>query len=299
MILVRLMGGLGNQMFQYAAAKSVAVRNKTILKIDTTLLEENKKHPHEIVTHRELDLAIFDLPLMKATKEEVEYFNGKKYRFLIGKIYNKIGSVKRKRNLIIEKDRSFNKNILRLGDNKCIVGSWQSEKYFKDIESEIRNLFTFKLPVLDTSKDFLNDIKSHDSICLNVRRGDFVTSPLYSNTLGALTADYYIKAIEYFEGRVTRPKVFVFSDDMDWCKNNLKLKMPVCFVGHEHAGEKFGNYLQLMKNCNHFVIPNSSFGWWGAWLSKHQDKIVIAPKNWFKDAAMKDKDIVPENWIRI
>lgn len=299
MIIVRLMGGLGNQMFQYAAAKAVAIRNNTILKIDTTLLEENKKNPHGIVTHRELDLDIFNLRLIHASQREVEYFNGKKYASIPGKLFNKALFLFRKRNLIIESGKTFEARLLKLPDNKCLVGSWQSEKYFKDVADEIHQAFKFRRPVLDASKAILDNINDCDSICVNVRRGDYVTSPIYSKTLGAFGVEYYHAGLDYFTDKLNNPRVFVFSDDLNWCRENLRVKFPVEYIGHEHAGERFGNYLQLMKQCRHFVIPNSSFGWWGAWLSEYSQKKIIAPLRWFIDRSIDSRDLVPEDWLRI
>ena len=299
MILVRLMGGLGNQMFQYAAAKAVAIRNNSELIIDTTLLEINEKNPNEVVTHRKLDLEIFNLDLIKASQKQVEYFNGRTYRNLAGKVFNKLLFAFRKKNLIIEKNRSFSPEIIRLKDNKCLVGAWQSEMYFKDKKSEIKNEFTFKEPLLGISKNIFDEIVAHNSICVNVRRGDYVTSPIYSKTLGALSADYYNNGIKYFENKFNNPKVFVFSDDIVWCKNNLQSKIPILFVGHEHAGKKFGNYLQLMKLCNHFVIPNSTFGWWAAWLGEKDGTIVISPKDWVREIVLMPENIIPDRWMKI
>lgn len=293
------MGGLGNQMFQYAAANAVAKRNNTALKIDTTILEENKKNPHYIVTHRDLDLDIFSLNLELANENEIIYFNGKKYNNLAGKIYNRVIFRFRKKNLIIEKGRSFNESVLKLGDNKCLVGAWQSEKYFSDTKEETRKMFAFREPVMDVSASLIREIHNCDSICLNVRRGDYVTSPIYSKTLGALGVEYYCRGIRYFLNKISNPKVFVFSDDLEWCKNQLHLDVPMEIVGHQHAGKKFGNYLQLMKSCKYFVIPNSSFGWWGAWLSDNPGKEVVAPEKWYKDVSYQNKDLIPESWIKL
>lgn len=299
MILVRLMGGLGNQMFQYATAHSVSLRNNTVVKIDTSLLEANLLEDDKVVTHRNLDLDIFDLKITKATPQEIIYFNGKKYDNLLGKLYNRLIFFSRKKNLIIEKDRSFQSLVLSLPDNICLVGGWQSPKYFEGYEQEIKNLFAFKKPLLDVSKTIFEEIRNANSICIHVRRGDYVTSPKYNKSLGAKSAEYYNHAITIFESKIENPKFFIFSDDLNWCKQHLKSKSPFTFVEEIHAGEKNGNYLQLMTHCKNFIISNSTYSWWGAWLSKNESKLVVAPKTWALDPASVPADILPENWIKI
>ncbi|MEM7514287.1 MAG: alpha-1,2-fucosyltransferase, partial [Bacteroidota bacterium] len=92
--------------------------------------------------------------------------------------------------------------------------------------------------------------------------------------------EYYDKAIAYFQEEVDNPEIFVFSDDIEWCKENLQYKLPLTFVGHEYKGKRFGKYLYLMSLCKHFIIPNSTFGWWAAWLSRNEQKKVVMPKPW-------------------
>jgi hypothetical protein len=299
MILVRLMGGLGNQMFQYAAARAVSIRNKTSLKIDLTLLDINKKREHSVYTHRDLDLEIFNVHLEKASPKEIEYFNGKFYRSLWGKIYNRIMLTARKKKLVLQRSRNFDPSILKLGNDKCMVGSWQSEKYFKDQESSIRKDFTFRVPLLEVSADLVRDMRTSNAVCVNVRRGDYVTSPIYSKTIGALSAIYHNNGIAFFERTLPGARFFVFSDDIEWCRENLHFTLPVTFVGHEHAGKKFGNYLQLMCECKHFLIANSTFSWWSAYLGEKKGSIILAPVQWTRSSEENPADIIPEHWKKM
>lgn len=300
MIIVRLMGGLGNQMFQYAFAYALSQKNETQLKIDTTLLEDRNK-PDEIVTHRDLLLdKVFNVTLDVATINEIEYFNGKKYNHLIGKIYNKVSQVLRKPMLVIEKSRGFHSEYLMMSNHVCLVGAFQCEKYFKSYDDSIKQLFSFKNPVLEISYDLVSKIKTENSVAIHVRRGDYVTSPLYSKTIGALPINYYLEAIKLIQEKIDNPVFYIFSDDINWCKHNFKSeKYSFCFVDDEHAGTHASNYLQILTKCKHYIISNSTFSWWGAWLSDNNDKIVIAPKKWFLDESLDSKDIVPENWIRL
>lgn len=301
MIIVRLMGGLGNQMFQYAFAYSLSQKHKTIIKVDTTLLEDRNK-PDEIVTHRDLLLnKVFNISLNLASNEDVEYFNGKKYNHWFGKIFNRIVLILRKPALVIEKSREFHPEYLNLKNNICLVGAFQSEKYFKMYASDIRKIFSFKTPILAISSELVTKLQTENSVAVHIRRGDYVTSPLYSTTIGALPVSYYNEAIELICEKIKNPIFYIFSDDLNWCKENLKSEnVSFYFVDDEHVGAYAANYLQLLTKCKHYIISNSTFSWWGAWLSdSDNDKIVIAPKKWFLDTSLDGKDIVPENWIQL
>jgi hypothetical protein len=205
----------------------------------------------------------------------------------------------RKKNLIVEKDRSFQPAILSLPDNKCLVGSWQSERYFEPVKEELRSQFTFRLPLTGAAKELGEKIRSMNSVCLNVRRGDYVSSPVYSQMLGTMPPEYFRKGLEIISEKTNPEHVFIFSDDAAWCEENLKLSMPYTIVGDEYAGPKYSTKLHLMTLCRHFIIPNSSYGWWAAWLSNHASKTVVAPLEWFKDKSMSSVDLVPQSWIRI
>ncbi len=301
MIIVRLMGGLGNQMFQYAFAYALSQKNKTQLKIDTTLLED-RNSADEIVTHRDLLIdKVFNVTLNFASIKEIEYFNGKKYNHLLGKTYNKVSQALRKPMLVIEKSRGFHSEYLTFSNHVCLVGAFQCEKYFKSYDSSIKKLFSFKNPILEISSNLVSEIKTENSVAIHVRRGDYVTSPLYSKTIGTLPINYYLEAIELIHEKIKNPVFYIFSDDINWCKHNFKSdKYSFCFVDDEQAGAHAANYLQLLTKCKHYIISNSTFSWWGAWLSDNEvDKIVIAPKKWFLDESLDSKDIVPENWIRL
>lgn len=300
MILVRLMGGLGNQMFQYAFGYYLAKKNNTVLKIDETLLQD-KSQPHEIVTHRSLELMdVFDLNINKASKSEIEYFNGKAntsdtFERLINSFLWRL----RKHNLIIEKSRSFNPEMLYLKDNKCIVGAWQCENYFSSISSDIKALYKFKYALLPQSIKLAQDIVAGNSICVHIRRGDYVTSKLYSSTIGAMDLTYYRSAIELMVQKVDTPRFYIFSDDLTWCKENVIIPFDHTFVEDEHVGIKAGNYLQLMSLCKNYIISNSTFSWWAAWLGEKENSLIIGPANWFRDKSLNGSDILPKRWVKL
>lgn len=300
MILVRLMGGLGNQMFQYAFGYYLAKKNNTVLKIDETLLQD-KSQPHEIVTHRTLELTdVFDFNIDKASKSEIEFFNGKaNAKNMFERLINSITWRLRKHNLIIEKSRSFNAEMLNVNDNKCIVGAWQCENYFTSISNDIKALYKFKHAILPQSIKLAKDIVSSNSICIHIRRGDYVTSKLYSELIGALDVSYYEKAIELMSQKINNPHFYVFSDDLNWCKHHITIPFEHSYVEDEHLGIKASNYLHLMSLCKNFIISNSTFSWWAAWLGEKKNSVIIGPANWFKNKSLDGSDIVPNRWIKV
>jgi hypothetical protein len=176
-----------------------------------------------------------------------------------------------------------------------LEGYWQSEKYFSDIDSLIRSDFSFREEMSDQAKEMLRTIENETSICVNVRRGDFVTNHRH----GWHGVEYIKKAENIIKQKVGDHRFFVFSDEIDWCEENLKFDAPAVFVGHDHAGRKFQDYLRLMAACKHFIIPNSSFAWWAVWFNQNVERIVIAPKVWFNVESLSTKDLIPTDWIRI
>ncbi|MCB0311206.1 MAG: alpha-1,2-fucosyltransferase, partial [Bdellovibrionales bacterium] len=142
-------------------------------------------------------------------------------------------------------------------------------------------------------------IQEANSVCLNVRRADFVNNPLANQFHGFCDSSYLQKAAERILGIHPEVAFYVFSDDIAWCQSNLQLPAPTTFVDHSFKGQKFETYLYLMTLCNHFVIPNSTFGWWAAWLASNKQKIVIAPENWFVDKSIVTSDLIPQSWIRL
>ena len=178
-------------------------------------------------------------------------------------------------------------------------GYWQSPKYFNSIETLIRKEFTFQKPLDSKNLEILNLIKNTISVSIHIRRTDFQI--INSNDIhGFCSLEYYDEAINYIHTNVLMSKFFIFSDDINWAKENLKVPMNSYFVSG-NTGEKSYIDMQLMSNCNHNIIANSSFSWWGAWLNSNPKKIVIAPKKWFSDEKMNAQtdDLIPAEWIRM
>jgi hypothetical protein len=293
MIIVKLMGGLGNQMFEYAAGRALALKFDTPLKCDTTfLLDRTIKN----IVFRDFDLDIFpNISFPTASAEEIHSLTTSKKSF-IHKIAAKIS---KSTTYFKEQSFAYDKTFESLGSNTYLDGYWQSEKYFKPVEAEIRNDFSFSAFQIASNEELKKHILSCNSVCLNVRRGDFVNHEGSSSHHGFTGLDYYNKGFEVIRSKINDPHYYIFSDDIEWCRANITPGTETTFVGHEVAGKKFADYLQLMTNCKHFLIPNSSFAWWAAWLNTHEQKVVITPKKWFNDPSIKTNDLIPSDWIRI
>ncbi len=296
MICVRLMGGLGNQMFQYAAGRNLSLRHGTNLKLDLGFLLD--RTPKKDFVYRDFDLCIFNVQADIAEQGETVAFG--KHR----KIERILHSAKRKLNSAVpayvrESPFRFYPRYFKTPANAYLEGYWQSERYFKENEPVIRGDFTFREGLDRHALQMARRIEDSDSVCLNVRRGDFVNIAAASRYHGVCDTDYFLRAVSEIKSIVGKPRFFVFSDDIEWCRTNLPIDPPPTIVDHTYAGARFGQYLQLMSGCRHFIIPNSSFGWWAAWLSRNPGKVVIAPKQWYRDNRMDTRYLTPEEWIRI
>ncbi len=271
MIIVRLRGGMGNQMFQYALGRALASKYNVPLKLDA---REYKKNFYSVKRKYTLDL--FDTKAELATKKEI----------FLGQLFYKKGK---------EKHFHFDPKMLLLGPNVWFDGYWQTPKYFNAIETTIRKDFTFKNPFSSDVKDLMETIKNQESVCIHVRRGDYVGNKHHE----VVNKEYYDRGLEYLKNKTKIDKIYVFSDDIKWCQENMKFEFPTMFVGEEYAGERAEGHLALMSTCHHFLIPNSSFSWWAAWLAEFNTKIVLVPKQWFTDISINTEDLIPNKWIKI
>jgi hypothetical protein len=278
MIIAKLMGGLGNQMFQYAVAKNFSLKHNVPLKIDLSFLNNRNMGPNFV--YRDYDLNLFNIEPDFDIDFSKRIVHSSQPHFHYSKSY--IDSIS---NLSLE------------GNSVLLDGYWQSPFFFSEFEEEIRKDFEFINKVENETgeiKEMLNLIESTNSVMLNVRRTDYLNTSFH----GVMGMDYLNKAKDIIEQKVENPHYFIFSDDVNWCKENINFEN-MTLVDHRYKGEKFGYYLQLMSKCKHFIIPNSTFAWWAAWLNTDEEKVVIAPKQWFTDNNINTADLIPSNWIRI
>ncbi|WMW24308.1 alpha-1,2-fucosyltransferase [Methanolobus sediminis] len=290
MIIVKLMGGLGNQMFQYAAGRRLALEHNTILKLDLSFLLD--RTPRENFTYRPYELDVFNIQGEIASPSEIN-----KFAPANNNIFNYIKQKLKISKIITEPHFHFDKGILSSPDNSYLDGYWQSEKYFKEIRDIIHTDFTFKVKPTNINQKLANEIGFCESVSIHIRRGDYVSNPETKKLHGYCSLEYYEKAIKKICCYVENPHFFIFSDDPDWAEDNLIYDCPIKFVTHNDS-EKGYEDLRLMSLCKHNIIANSSFSWWGAWLNKNPEKIVLSPEKWFNDSSINTDDLVPDNWIR-
>lgn len=287
MIITRIIGGLGNQMFQYAAGLALAKAKHTELKADLSAFE---KDVDVGMTARNYGLDQFEMPVVAASTNDIHQLrkrSGTKvfrtlqryFPFLFKNVY------------FSESGTDYHPTFFQCPAHTYLEGYWQSEKYFKGIETSIREAFVFKKHITDSVNHILNHITSVNSVSVHVRRGDYLK---LQHMYALCSLEYYEKAVQFLSGKVKAPLVlFVFSDDIDWCKENFKFHTEIHFI---QTGDLYKD-LFLMTQCRHHIIANSSYSWWGAWLNAHTDKIVIAPAKWYNQK--ESPDIYPQNWIRL
>ena len=288
MIIVKIQGGLGNQLFQLALALVLKTNNPNeTIAIDQTFF----KTADASVTPRKKSIELLN----------IEHFPDKTIKDLkSGNIFLRIKNsfLKKNETLIInENSKTFIPSILKSKTNTFLNGYWQSYKYFDEISNLIKKQFTLKNPLTQTSEQQKKIISIKPvSISVHLRRGDYLTK--YSNIYSQLSLDHYYKAIDQIKTKLDKNVicVFVFSDDIEWCKQNFKLKDEVVFIENPPSKPDHED-LFLMSYCTHNIISNSSYSWWAAWLNTNADKIVIAPKNWYKQQEPEfNASIYPPTW---
>ena len=296
MILLRLKGGLGNQLFQYAAAKSLALKHNTEVILDLSLLLD--RTPLTDMVFRDYELYAFNLEENFANQELIEYYNPLPTSYL-KRISNKLKKYIFKPSVYIESTHLYNSKFFNLPNDSCIIGLFQSEKYFQSIADIIKKEFEFKNSFPKIVTELGTYIKSKNAICVHVRRGDYISNPIYSSMLGSQSNEYYRNGVTLISEKTNIDELFIFSDDINWCIQNLKFETKTTFITNDLATNNHHAHLHLMSLCKHYVISNSTFAWWGAWLSSNQSKIVVAPKVWFKDGLRDETDIIPNSWIKM
>ena len=289
MFIFQLMGGIGNQMFQYAAAKALSVKRGIPFKIH---FEDPYKE-----SVRRYNLDVFTLKIEHASNKEL-----RKIRPSIGlkRKVHKLFHFQEKKHFVSEQNYFlFDKSLFTCPSNSYVYGFWQTEKYFNEVAELVRKDFTFKDSATGKNKILLDKIiDDTQAVSLHIRRGDYVSVEKTNKIHGICSMDYYEKAIALVVSKINQPIFYIFSDDMQWVKNNFKI--PYSTVCVDVNGDTT-NYedLRLMSKCKHHIIANSSFSWWGAWLNYNTSKIVIAPQKWANIEGLDTSDLIPETWVRL
>lgn len=294
MIVIRLAGGLGNQLFQYAAGRRLAHTIGVDLAMDMSGLCEPSGS-----AERDYELASFTVKQSFANEDDIKKLTQPRSGIL-PRLFHRITEQGKRRptSYIAEPHYHFDPSILDLSDGVYLDGYWQSEQYFADITDLLRREVALKNPLMGHNAALARLIRDCQAVSLHVRRGDYVTNEATYRTHGTCDLEYYARAVALIASRLNMPVFFIFSDDPAWVRKHLKLTYPMHIVDHNGPEHGYVDML-LMSLCSHHIIANSTFSWWGAWLNPNDDKIVIAPQRWFSSSANDTKDLIPKSWHRI
>jgi len=295
MIITRLVSGLGNQLFQYSIGKHLAMKHGVPLKLDTSFFNGQSL--------RNYKLDNYNIKAQIASSEDVnKLLYWEKRSGFISKVYKKAERIipRNKRPYFKEMDWwVYDPALLTVSSHVYLDGYWQNYKYFENINPKIFDELTLIEEDAAVSAIEKNIVGNHSSVSIHIRRGDYITNTEAFNLMGVLPLSYYIEAIDLMNSKINNPHYFIFSDDLSWARENVKITAPVTFVDFKD-NSKDTVELNLMSKCYHNIIANSSFSWWGAFLNTNPGKIVIAPANWVVDKE-KNKKIQLQfpSWIKL
>ncbi|MBL4783981.1 MAG: alpha-1,2-fucosyltransferase [Cohaesibacteraceae bacterium] len=286
-IVLRLCGGLGNQMFQYSLGRHLSLRHKLPLLLDTHLLETDNL--------RSYALGNYKLNAQLATTKELKAILPWPTR-----LPSKLAWLPRwpgSMAYIRETKFDFDPSIFQRSGSMCLEGYWQSEKYFLEIEKQIRLDFELTQPISSNRQTVLEEIINTNSISVHVRRGDYVTNPVTNAFHGTCSPEWYANSMNRMGALTTIPTYFIFSDDPEWAEKELPKDRNIRYVVPQNDHRDYED-MHLMSKCKHNIIANSSFSWWGAWLNTNSKKRVFAPTRWFTNNSNNTRDLLPEDWIK-
>lgn len=280
-VIIRLSGGVGNQMFQWALGKMIE---------ETTDME---------VYFDKIDAKPYQLNIFKT---EPKFIEDSSTRLKLDIIWALRGILNWQSflgfTLYSEKQFNFDRGINKIRRNSYINGFFQSELYFKSVEQKVRENLQFDAPLEGQNQSFASQLYSLNSIGVHILSDNYTRLGKYKKKYAKCSPEYYQNAVEHIAKINPNPTVIVFSDDINWAKQNIKFKYKTIFVSH-NKGKKSYEDLRLMSLCTHNVISNSSFAWWGAWLNNNSQKIVVAPEKWFNDDKIIQSDVIPSSWIKL
>lgn len=299
MIITRLIGGLGNQLFQYAVGRAVATRTNTSLLLDASGFANYELRRYELEGFNIRTELASDAQLARVgvtAGETASLLERIKRRLFL----NSAPKLSLQAPILREASFTYDARVEQVQAPLYLDGYWQSERYFSAIRAQLLQEITLKSDWGAGNQDMFGQIQTAgpSAVSLHVRRGDYVTNAHTASYHGVCSLDYYRAAVAYIAERVVAPHFFIFSDDHDWVRENLQTGFPSTFVSVNSADN--GIYdMMLMKSCRHHIIANSSFSWWGAWLNPSTEKLVVAPQQWFKEADKDTSDLIPSGWVRM
>jgi hypothetical protein len=288
MVIARLSGGLGNQFFQYAAAKSLAIHTKSKICLDISFYEES---PNRI-----FELDKFNIQASILNSNQIKSAFNIKQGFFKSIFETKVNSLNLlKKYTYFEKQFHFDKDFFLIKEPVILDGYWQSELFFQDYINEFISDFTFVIePVIQY--DLAKYISSYETVALHIRRGDFALNPEINKIHGICSDNYYLEAVNFLKNYHPDLRTLIFSDDStEGRRIGSMIENSTLIDSNEDTYYDFF----VMQKCNHNIIANSSFSWWAAYLNQNKNKKIIAPQNWFADSSLITNDLFPPTWIKL
>lgn len=295
-VATRILGGLGNQLFQYAAGRTLAKR------LGASLILDCSPRPGPTRAFA-LDRYLIDAEIVRDAQDKLHLryfrFPGALGRRLTDAFHDRVPRHYRiggHRFRIFGEKRifSYDRRFETLAGSIYLNGYWQSHRYVEDAADVIRAELTPASEPSGANRDWFARIASTNAVCLHVRRGDYLYAAPERPLICSLS--YYDAAIRHMRKALQEPRIFVFSDDIAWCRSTFT-SADIAFVdgnGPDDATED----LRLMAACRHHIIANSSLSWWGAWLGRHREQIVVAPEPWMPGVPAQN-DLLPPSWLTL
>lgn len=282
-LVIRVVGGLGNQMFQYATALALAVRANRSLLIDARVFERYTLHKYG------LDAWSVSAPLAQGNITSVPSLLSitlaERFKWFRPKTYYK------------EPSLAYDPALQGQSGVDYLSGYFQTARYFEDVRAQLTHEFRLSKPLPEAAERLLDELTGVESIAIHVRRGDYVSNPETLRIHGVCSQGYYQAAIDLALERVPNARFFVFSNDHSWVRQHLKL--PESTVQVDGLAQHPAQDIALMAACKHHIIANSSFSWWAAWLSSNVEGVKIAPSPWYDDPTYPESDLIPRGWLRV
>ncbi len=292
MIVVKLIGGLGNQMFQYALGRRLAHERRVPLKVDLSWFRAQKQT--QVDTVRSYALDGWRIRASPATARDLWWFP--QLRPGLTRFSDYIAWLAPP--VVSEKSCGFDPDVLRTPRSAYLSGYWQSERYFGSVRSFLLEDFALSIPPCSHASELARQIEGAPVISLHVRRADYLSNPAAAAFHGVCSPEYYRSAMRWVAGQVGDAHFLVFGDDLQWARDKLQSAWPTTFVEHSLDCPPH-NDIWLMSLCSHHIIANSSFSWWGAWLAENPSQLVVAPRRWFRDERLDTSDLLPDRWTML
>jgi hypothetical protein len=303
MIITWLSGGLGNQMFQYAAGLALAEHRRTVLKLDVSWFREDPAH----AAHNRYALSGFNITEQFATQEEIDRTRGvqltrtERWSAALARtlhFYRYANRHAAPANWHQPPTFRFYPEFFDQSDNTYLSGMFQSEKFSRPVVDLLRLHFSFRYPPTPGVAAMAERIRRGPSAAIHIRRGDYLRNASFNSELGVVGYDFYHRAIRQLRERSPDSTLYVFSDDIEIVAREFSPAGPHVFVREVESWQPWDG-IRLMSLCDHLAIANSSFSWWAAWLNPSPTKLVIAPDPWFAHSNHDSSDVVPSSWVRL